>query len=437
MRLVHDLSLTGRPTSRPLYMRFLPPGGGPGPSFAADFVNRKYMVAGRNVDAEIAYNHARASTARSFDNAGILTRQDADTPRFDHDPATGLSLGLLIEESRTNVLLWSSEIGNWARDNLTISANSEMAPDGTVSADSLVEPNDMAKQHRAKQIISVSEGRRYTLSAYARSSNRGARLLLWNGAWSAALNVDLQTGSVLSTGGMALVAGSVEPAGNAWYRLMLTVDAPTTDIAQVMLYTLGPGNSASYDGDGVSSVAYWGVQLEEGGTASSLIETSQSPVTRVADNAHSDTLGWLVAGQGTLFVEATWTNLSDTSFNAYAAALRRNGSNLLGIRSAHFTNGGVQAVSVVDAQQQAPLFGGTPMQGVSRRMAFAYASDDFALSVDGAEVVRDESGQVPGPVTELAIGQLGGGAGQLNGHIRRLIYYPVRLGDAALREMTG
>lgn len=77
------------------------------------------------------------------------------------------------------------------------------------------------------------------------------------------------------------------------------------------------------------------------------------------------------------------------------------------------------------------------MQGVSRRMAFAYASDDFALSVDGAEVVRDESGQVPGPVTELAIGQLGGGAGQLNGHIRRLIYYPVRLGDAALREMTG
>ena len=33
-----------------------------------------------------------------------------NTPRFDHDPVTGESLGLLIEESRTNQMIYSSDI---------------------------------------------------------------------------------------------------------------------------------------------------------------------------------------------------------------------------------------------------------------------------------------------------------------------------------------
>ena len=39
-----------------------------------------------------------------IDENGILKYASNNTPRFDHDPVTGESLGLLIEESRTNIL---------------------------------------------------------------------------------------------------------------------------------------------------------------------------------------------------------------------------------------------------------------------------------------------------------------------------------------------
>jgi hypothetical protein len=47
----------------------------------------------------------RASSATYIDSAGTLQTAAVDVPRFDHNPTTGESLGLLPEEQRTNLLL--------------------------------------------------------------------------------------------------------------------------------------------------------------------------------------------------------------------------------------------------------------------------------------------------------------------------------------------
>jgi hypothetical protein len=47
----------------------------------------------------------RASSATYIDSAGTLQTAATDVPRFDHNPTTGESLGLLVEEQRTNLLL--------------------------------------------------------------------------------------------------------------------------------------------------------------------------------------------------------------------------------------------------------------------------------------------------------------------------------------------
>jgi hypothetical protein len=47
----------------------------------------------------------RASTATYIDSAGTLQTAAVDVPRFDHNPTIGESLGLLVEEQRTNLLL--------------------------------------------------------------------------------------------------------------------------------------------------------------------------------------------------------------------------------------------------------------------------------------------------------------------------------------------
>ena len=59
-----------------------------------------------------------------------------DQPRFDHDPITGESKGLLIEESRTNLIEYSEDIGgiSWSRT-ASFELNAICAPDGTISAD--------------------------------------------------------------------------------------------------------------------------------------------------------------------------------------------------------------------------------------------------------------------------------------------------------------
>jgi hypothetical protein len=52
----------------------------------------------------------RASAANYFNSAGVLTSAAVDEPRFDHDPVTLESKGLLVEVARTNLLLNSASL---------------------------------------------------------------------------------------------------------------------------------------------------------------------------------------------------------------------------------------------------------------------------------------------------------------------------------------
>ena len=81
----------------------------------------------------------RDSLGTYTDDMGIVKYASNNTPRFDHDPTTGESLGLLIEESRTNQFPYSSEFDNgaWNTSNSNATANQITAPDGTTSADKI------------------------------------------------------------------------------------------------------------------------------------------------------------------------------------------------------------------------------------------------------------------------------------------------------------
>lgn len=50
----------------------------------------------------------RSSAASYFDANGVLRRAGPGEPRFDHDPMTRAPRGLLIEQSRTNLIVQSA-----------------------------------------------------------------------------------------------------------------------------------------------------------------------------------------------------------------------------------------------------------------------------------------------------------------------------------------
>lgn len=433
MKLINDFSVTA--WKRPVLASYLPPNGTPTPQLVLDFSRSLYAVAGRIVDLPITLT--RASTATYFDSSGVLKTAAADAPRFDHDPVTGEARGLLIEESRTNMVMLSENFSAWATDDVTVTSDAETAPDGALSADNIVEAATTA-QHRVKQVVYVTAGTRYTVSVFARSPNRGVRILAWTSDWSATTTADLQAGTVTAASGSAAVGSEITPLDGEWYRVSLTFDAAATDIMQVMFYLDDYSGSNTYAGDSTFHVTLWGAQMEEGGAASSYISTADSPVTRAGDNAVVSDVAWLTQGQGTLLVEAGWNNISDLSFNAYAVALRQDVPNFLGIRAASFTSGNTQTASTVDGTNQAPLIlGGGGHQGTIRKMAFAYAPDDFAFTIGGAAPATDSAGAVPEGITELHVGQLLAAAGQINGHVRKLIYYSTRLPDAQIQEITA
>ena len=60
------------------------------------------------------------------------TNLPSGAPRFDHDPVTGESLGLLIEESRTNSVTYSEQFDQsaWIENNAAVTPNSAVSPDG-------------------------------------------------------------------------------------------------------------------------------------------------------------------------------------------------------------------------------------------------------------------------------------------------------------------
>ncbi len=88
------------------------------PSLLLDFAKVKRL------DPRITFARADATTcATYFDAFGVLRTAAANVPRFDHDPVTGACLGLLIEESRTNLLLNSTIDGaNLATQSITTTA---------------------------------------------------------------------------------------------------------------------------------------------------------------------------------------------------------------------------------------------------------------------------------------------------------------------------
>ena len=57
-----------------------------------------------NGQIAVEFTRTQDTQASYYKSDGTIGYASTDVPRFDHDPVTGESLGLLIEESRTNYL---------------------------------------------------------------------------------------------------------------------------------------------------------------------------------------------------------------------------------------------------------------------------------------------------------------------------------------------
>ena len=362
----------------------------------------------------------------------VLLTAANNVSRFDHNPTTNESLGLLIEESRTNLLTYSAEFDNaaWGKTRSSITSNTIVAPDGTLTGDKLVEDTTATNTHFVRQDFTLAVGT-YTYSFFAKAAERQSIQCVRQNT-----NIDLITHLFnLSTGVATGTGASMTSVGNGWYRCVgvITVNAVAATGVNFSLYD---GSTITYTGDGYSGIYIWGAQLEAGAFSTSYIATVAATVTRSADAAPMigpNFSSWYNQGEGTLYAEYLIPYMKQNQ-GAVAISDGTNNNRMI-VRGG---NSSLQTVFIgvrSTAAEWTASLSGAPVNSTTKS-AFAYATNNIAWVRSAGTVGTDTSAIIP-EVNQLRLGSDGDGNLILNGYLRRISYYPLRLTNAQLQALTS
>ena len=422
------------------------------PVYTGDGTSGLYIW-GAQLEQRSAVSAYTATTTQAITNyIPVLQTAASGVARFDNNPTTGESLGLLIEESRTNINIYSEQLNNAAYTlygSLSVSPNVVIAPDGTLTSDIVIPSAATGTFEIGQGLAKAASSITYTLSGFSKVA--GYDFLIFridNGAGNGvkgAFNISTATVSTAfatNGSGFTFVGTSLTSVGNGWVRWSVSFTTDTSITLRPIIYVsnaTGDGFSVpSYTANGFSGMFMWGMQLEAGAFATSYIPTVASTVTRASDLASmtgTNFSSWYRADEGTIFIDA----------NGFQPALTFTNAN------SGYNN--IRQIYRVSSQTNSPLYVYEANNGVASvntqsmgntnaltfKCAYGFKTNDFAGSVNAGTVATDTSGIPALPVDRLGIGlDFGVSATScLTGIFRKIAFYPQRLSNTNLQALTS
>lgn len=376
-----------------------------------------------------------------FEMGGVVTQYaptTATAPAFTNSPP--VCLGLLGEWARTNLALQSQDFTTtWSPAAASISANATTAPDGTVTADKLIENGALAPHNLVQiNITPLVAATVYTASIFVKADTRTkGRFIFIDSLQTDGVGIgfDLVAGTVTPTavfGAGTLTASGIIPLANGWFRIWVSGamnNAKTTGGLYINLRDAGGADS--YTGDTTSGFFVWGGQLEAAEKPSSYIPTTTGSVVRSEDQA-SRTLGSeYVAGANTVVAKGRNSLGRDPTLQTYWYMFSGADNVFVGRAGASdvprfnaFTGG----------SPQGPADSGTIVNGSPFKSASTWqASNDMAHSYNGGATATDVTASIVTMVT-LQIGPTGSGQ---NGHLLTFDLYNVRIPNERLPLLSA
>lgn len=403
---------------------------------------------------------SRASTASYIGSDGYIKTATANTARYTYSVLDlQIPPRLLYEPAATNLYNYSEQIQTFSLTGTTVTANNTTSPDGTVSADKLVEDTSTT-HHDAHQALSgVSANAPITVSAFFKAAERSMVTMEFVPSSSFANSVapvayfSLTTGTVANTVNMMVKDTSIIYYGNGWYRCSATA-TPLTGGTLIcnMGMTAGLSNTEVYTGDGTSGLYIWGAQAEVGNVATSYIATGATSLTRAADVINFPTFtsrqvdqatidganfnSWYNNDQGTLVTESmkkytldgngVTTQIGGTQYYAWHTLYQSAGNSIYGAR---YGSAGTLLSTV------------SYVRGTYDKIAVSYnlSSGNITTRTNGAGA-GTATDFLPNaanysPPTNLQIGRTGG-SWYLNGWIKNITYYPEEFTVSQLNNIT-
>jgi len=381
------------------------------PSLDLNFARTKAL------DPRITYT--RASTGTFVGSDGFIKNAASGAARFDHNPTTGESLGLLVEEARTNLLTYSEQFDNAAWD-IQISniasrdPNVTTAPDGTLTADRITAQNAVSGAFLYRGVGTTAS---HTISCYVKKDTSN---------WFAFSNAGFFAFFNIATGALGTVqdgTATIISVGNNWYKCNWT--PATVSFNYNWRFRIATNNGAP-DANG-ESVFLWGAQVEAGSFPTSYIPTTSATVTRATDVASVPTTGWMDTTGGTILAEY-YKRIPIQGDGNYIWSLGGGNPMIMdGWKTELDFSAGMMNVA-------APVVAG------KNKIIFKFEQGNYAVSSNGSAVststLSTAWGSVPSSLQIATGGAVPFGKKGLHAPIARLTYYPTRLSDAQLITLT-
>ena len=328
------------------------------------------------------FDFTRASAATRVNKDGLIETVASGQSRLNYPLIDGKVVGCpshILEPSRSNLITYSEDLSQWSPNGGGVTINQTISPDGTLNADKLFAQTNNG-QHRVDFSSSNASGAT-TFSFFAKSaeySSVQARIGLSTSYFN------LEDGS--SHNNTTDTTSSTKYYGNGWYRCIITKEVSSANEVCRINLTQSYKDSSIWVGDGTSGLYVWGAMHEVGSYATSIINTSGSAVTRVADNAYQQSVTQVIGqSEGTLFLEF---EPLDTSALQIMFQIR-NSSSSGGQIDLRLQNGEIRALGNDGGLPQFNISGGSYVAGTNYKIAVRYKLNDTKFYINGSSAGSD------------------------------------------------
>jgi hypothetical protein len=380
---------------------------------------------------------------------GLIKYAGVNEARFDHDPVTGESLGLLIEEARTNSIPNSTAQG-------AIFGSPGTVPTGWFSTGEI---NGLKRE-----IVSTGteDGIPYVDIRYSGTTTASSAFNILPSfttaipaasgqTWTGSAYVKLQAGS---TANFSVITASVNgrTSSNLSSEVTNLIYTPTTaplrEQRRSVTHTMGNVSTERVTTTVFSGSFPSGVfiditlrvglpQLERGAFATSVIPTQASTRTRAADNASitgKNFSEWYRQDEGTIFSRSDMPKAVTTNnIGTVYYLTETNVNDIIGLRGANI--GTIVQFLVLNSSRSSNTFIYQISNTDRFKGSLAYETDNTIASFNGILSPIGSSVSIPNP-TSLQIGKISSNQRYMNGTISRLTYFPKRLPNAQLQALT-
>ena len=401
-----------------------------GPTLNLNFAGSKTL------DPRITFS--RTTTGTYMDDSGLIKVAPADAPRFDHRYVNGEieSLGLLVEEERSNLFTRSEEI-----------TTAYFGGGGTIGTDTILNPYGISS---SVSYVTTSERVRlfnadgYSTLAFSFFSKKRFGGLERDYAYIEIFQVAVGGGSLQAyyfnydgnnSDGTYVKDVKTEQYPNGWYRFSCRLVARSD-------YNGGTFSTTSrVDIEGGYSDNYvWGIQVEAASFATSYMPTSGSTATRNPDNVSmtgDNFSDWYNQSEGSILWRGTIDSLpisgsrifevynSSTDTERMAISVENDGTMYMRVRKTNDTATQTYGLGTVSYGSEYKISLG--VDGSSLCLA---VNDEIKTTISDSFILSSSDTLIFTDLRDL------GGSRKFTTRHTGLSYYPTRLTNAQLQTLT-